>query len=83
LKEKAMNSADILQVAADMYADGGGDPASLHPALRKALGRTAEMVRVGSKPHHDNGGELRSTQVVAALCVAWEMANPNLKAYGV
>lgn len=52
---------------------GSAQGRDLNPGLREALQRAADLVASA-------GGRLRSRQAIAAIIVAWELANPNERA---
>jgi hypothetical protein len=66
-----MTIQDAVETGNRMYLGWYGDFAG--PELSGYIADACEMVRNNHGPHWDSGNELRSTQVIAGIVVAYRM----------
>lgn len=76
-----MTIEQVYEVALRMV-DPSGTFKTLHPGLALALRTAHEYVARGDTPEYMGGNELRSTQVIAGIIVAFRFANPTASLYG-
>lgn len=74
-----MTFTQVLQTAANTYERDGqkGDVNKLHKGIVNILDTAYTRIERGDSGEYMSGNKLRSSQVVVAICIAWELANPN------
>jgi hypothetical protein len=76
-----LTNYEILKIAARSYAGDDGAANLLHSDLARVLLDANDRVR-RAKTNEFLGESLRSSQVIVGICIAWELAHPNDRAYG-